>query len=149
MPFVPRRPVDSKSLLRDKICRRIRQQLLPVVRHTGCQRAYTRGCRGRARSRTSDCAKCDSARAKGQFATPKRSCQIGLGGPSSPPAWLTEEVYFGDIQPLLAGFTNKVVASALGVSISYASAVRAGRRVPHPRHWQTLAGLANFSSEVQ
>ena len=55
----------------------------------------------------------------------------------------------GKIQPLLARFTNKVVASLLGVSIPYASAVRAGRRRPHPRHWQTLAELANFSPEVQ
>ena len=62
--------------------------------------------------------------------------------PSSLPAWLTQEAYLGKIQPLLAGITNKAVASALGSSIPYASAVRAGRRVPHPRHWQALAELA-------
>ena len=53
--------------------------------------------------------------------------------PSSLPAWLNEETYLGKIQPLLAGLTNKAVASALGSSIPYASAIRAGRRVPHPR----------------
>ena len=26
-------------------------------------------------------------------------------------------------------------------SIPYASAIRSGRRVPHPRHWQALAQL--------
>jgi hypothetical protein len=61
--------------------------------------------------------------------------------PSSLPAWLNEETYLSKIQPLLTGFTNKAVASALGSSIPYASAIRAGRRVPHPRHWQALAQL--------
>ena len=61
--------------------------------------------------------------------------------PSSLPDWLNEETYLGKIQPLLTVLTNKAVASALGVSKPYASAVRAGRRVPHPRHWQALAHL--------
>jgi CRISPR-associated endonuclease Cas1 len=65
--------------------------------------------------------------------------------PSSLPAWLSEETYLGKIQPLLAGITNKAVASALGSSIPYASAIRAGRRVPHPRHWQALARLIGLS----
>ena len=68
--------------------------------------------------------------------------------PSSLPAWLNEETYLGKIQPLLARLTNKAVASALGSSIPYASAIRAGRRRPHPRHWQTLAQLAGVSGEV-
>ena len=68
--------------------------------------------------------------------------------PSSLPAWLTEETYLGRIQPLLAGITNKAVASALGTSVLYASAIRAGRRVPHPRHWQALAQLAGVTPDV-
>jgi len=66
--------------------------------------------------------------------------------PSSLPAWLTEETYLAKIQPLLAGHTNKTIASALGSSIPYASAIRAGRRVPHPRHWQALAQLVGVSA---
>jgi hypothetical protein len=31
--------------------------------------------------------------------------------------------------------------SALGISVAYAVAIRAGRRRPHPRHWQALAEL--------
>jgi len=50
----------------------------------------------------------------------------------------------GKIQPSLAGVTNKAVASALGSSIPYASAIRAGRRIPHPRHWQALCRLEYF-----
>jgi CRISPR-associated endonuclease Cas1 len=67
--------------------------------------------------------------------------------PSSLPAWLNEETYLGKIQPLLAGLTNKAVASELGSSIPYASAIRAGRRVPHPRHWQALAQLVGLSAD--
>lgn len=66
--------------------------------------------------------------------------------PSSLPEWLNEETYLVKIQPALAGFTNRAVALALEVSIPYASAVRKGRRVPHPRHWQALAHLAGVVS---
>ena len=45
---------------------------------------------------------------------------------------LNEEVYTHKIQPLLAGIANPVIMSALGVSITYAVAIRAGRRRPHP-----------------
>jgi hypothetical protein len=68
--------------------------------------------------------------------------------PPSLPAWLNEETYQGKIQPLLAGVTNSAIASALGVPKPYASAVRAGRRRPHPRHWQVLAGLVGVSLEA-
>jgi hypothetical protein len=60
---------------------------------------------------------------------------------SSLPAWLTEDTYTSKIQPLLKDIANPVIMSALGVSVTYAVAIRAGRRRPHPRHWETLAGL--------
>ncbi|HEV2315554.1 MAG TPA: CRISPR-associated endonuclease Cas1 [Candidatus Acidoferrales bacterium] len=62
--------------------------------------------------------------------------------PSDLPEWLNEKVYRKKIQPRLATFTVSAIASALGVSKPYATDIRAGKRVPHPRHWQTLAGLA-------
>jgi hypothetical protein len=65
--------------------------------------------------------------------------------PSSLPPWLNEEVYARKIQPLLAGVANPVIMSALGVSITYAVAIRAGRRRPHPRHWQPLAKMVGIS----
>ena len=64
--------------------------------------------------------------------------------PSSLPAWLNEETYTRKIQPLLAGIANPVIMSALGVSVTYAVAIRAGRRRPHPRHWEALAGLVGI-----
>ena len=69
--------------------------------------------------------------------------------PSSLPAWLNEEVYTRRVQPLLAGVANPVIMSALGVSVTYAVAIRAGRRRPHRRHWETLAELVEVSADVQ
>jgi hypothetical protein len=65
--------------------------------------------------------------------------------PSSLPAWLNEETYTKKVQPLLKDIANPVIMSALGVSVTYAVAIRAGRRRPHPRHWQALAGLVGVS----
>ena len=64
---------------------------------------------------------------------------------SSQPAWLNESIYAKEIQPRLAGITVRAISLALGVSESYAADVRAGRRRPHPRHWQALAELAGVS----
>ena len=85
-----------------------------------------------------------------------RSCGMGLGtvheylerAVAAGIGWLNEETYLSKIQPLLAGVTNKALASALGSSIPYASAIRKGRRVPHPRHWQALAQLVGVSPDV-
>jgi transcriptional regulator with XRE-family HTH domain len=40
--------------------------------------------------------------------------------------------------------TVRAVASALGVSIAYASNIRSGKRHPHARHWKTLARLVGI-----
>jgi hypothetical protein len=64
--------------------------------------------------------------------------------PSDQPAWLNREAYTQRIQPRLRGLTNNAIASALGVSDSYAANIRSGKRVPHPRHWQILAQLSGF-----
>jgi hypothetical protein len=61
--------------------------------------------------------------------------------PRDQPAWLNKETYIEKIQPRLAGLTNGVIASALRVSMPYASEIRVGKRVPHPRHWKALADL--------
>lgn len=48
-----------------------------------------------------------------------------------------------EVQPKLSTVTLPAIASAIGVSVSYASDIRTGRRVPHPRHWQALARLVH------
>jgi CRISPR-associated endonuclease Cas1 len=62
------------------------------------------------------------------------------------PAWLDRNFYIREIQPRLKGLTLSVLASKLDISIPYAVDIRRGRRVPHPRHWQTLAQLAGISA---
>jgi hypothetical protein len=54
-------------------------------------------------------------------------------------------MYRREIQPRLKGVALSALASALGISIPYAVDVRKGRRVPHPRHWLSLALLAGVS----
>ncbi len=67
---------------------------------------------------------------------------------SEQPTWITEKEYLEQIQPRLAGVTLSVLSTTLGVSEPYAVDIRAGRRVPHPRHWQTMAGLVRVSVGV-
>jgi hypothetical protein len=64
--------------------------------------------------------------------------------PPSQPDWLTAEFYMQRIQPKLAEITVRALASAIDVSLPYATDIRAGRRRPHPRHWQALANLSEF-----
>lgn len=63
------------------------------------------------------------------------------------PTWLNEATYRDKIQPRLGGISASDLSSALGVSKAYAGNVRAGKRVPHPRHWLTLAKLVDVSDE--
>ncbi len=66
---------------------------------------------------------------------------------SSPkPDWPDEQTFVKQIQPRLAAVTISALASALGVSEPYAADIRAGRRRPHPRHWQIVAQLAGVSA---
>ena len=67
--------------------------------------------------------------------------------PSSLPSWLYEEAYLKQIQPRLRETSLSKIASAIGVSIPYASDIRKGRRCPHARHWEALAKLVGVSAE--
>ena len=63
------------------------------------------------------------------------------------PNWLNEEVYREKIQPRLVAVTVTAISTALGISGSYATDIHAGRRRPHPRHWQTLAWLVGIGTD--
>jgi hypothetical protein len=86
--------------------------------------------------------------AQARRAATKRLHDIARRGwsPSSQPAWLNNETYTNKIQPRLARFSVPAIASAIGVSMPYATDIRAGRRRPHPRHWPPLARLVGISS---
>lgn len=65
------------------------------------------------------------------------------------PDWLTRDVYVKKVQPLLASMAKSRILSALGVSEPYSSAIQAGKRVPHPRHWQALAEMVGLVGPVR
>jgi CRISPR-associated endonuclease Cas1 len=64
--------------------------------------------------------------------------------PSELPDWLNDKTYREKIQPRLAEITVPTIATALRISEPYATDIRAGRRVPHPRHWEVLAKLTGY-----
>ncbi len=68
---------------------------------------------------------------------------------SDQPAWLDQQTYRQKIQPRLTGITVPFIASALGLSQPYAAEIRAGRWLPHPRHWLALARLVGVSPDMQ
>jgi hypothetical protein len=67
-----------------------------------------------------------------------------LGILTDKPEWLDEKAYREGIQPRLASITVPTIMSAISVSEPYALRIRAGRCVPHRRHWLALAGLTGI-----
>jgi CRISPR-associated endonuclease Cas1 len=65
--------------------------------------------------------------------------------PSCQPAWLNEETYMRRIRPQLTNVAVPAIRVALGVSKSYATDIRSGKRLPHLRHWQAIAQLVGIS----
>jgi CRISPR-associated endonuclease Cas1 len=96
---------------------------------------------GRVASHT-DQAEARRAETQRQHATARATWQT-----SALPDWLNKDTYIREIQPRLKGITLSIMASKLRISIPYAVQVRSGRRIPHPRHWETLAQLVGISSE--
>ena len=63
------------------------------------------------------------------------------------PFWADKDKYLQHIQPLLASKGSSEISKALGVCVSYAIHIRKGSRIPHPRHWETLAKLVGLSDD--
>jgi hypothetical protein len=53
-------------------------------------------------------------------------------------AWFKRE-----IAPKLDAFTLKEMGEATGLSLAACSRIRAGAKVPHPRHWDALRALVD------
>lgn len=73
----------------------------------------------------------------------QRAWEANHGGEQHDPNWFRSHVL-----PGLAEISLPKIAQATGISISTASKIRAGRRVPHPRHWEALAILARRERRV-
>jgi CRISPR-associated endonuclease Cas1 len=61
--------------------------------------------------------------------------------PSDLPTWLDEDCYRREILPRLSKFTVKKIRLTIDVSHPYATLIRRGVSIPHPRHWLPLAEL--------
>jgi CRISPR-associated endonuclease Cas1 len=66
--------------------------------------------------------------------------------PTEKPEWLDDRFYREQVQPRLSVAKVLSIQTALSVSEPYALRIRAGRCVPHPRHWLALARLAGISA---
>ena len=67
--------------------------------------------------------------------------------PKKNPDWLDGEMYKTKIQPKLKNVPVRTLARMLNVSNPYATSIRSGKRVPHPRHWMKLADLVGISDQ--
>jgi CRISPR-associated endonuclease Cas1 len=124
-----------------------------------------RGCGASISRRNIHCASCGAAHSKEEFDRGRLAAQtpesrdrrsatqrahvlaIRAWHPSAEFAWLDKKTYVSRIQPHLASLAISVLQSALGISEPYAAFIRSGSRVPHPRHWPTLARLVGASPE--
>jgi hypothetical protein len=77
----------------------------------------------------------------------RQAAALKAWSPADKPEWLDEKIYREKIQPRLTSVTVSAILSALDVSEPYAANIRAGRCIPHPRHWFPLAKLTGVKSE--
>ncbi len=68
--------------------------------------------------------------------------------PSELPKWLDEDFYRMEILPRLSGFTIKKIRTAIDVSHPYATLIKRGSKIPHPRHWLPLAELTGHRKQT-
>jgi hypothetical protein len=71
----------------------------------------------------------------------RQAAALKAWNPTDKPDWLDEKTYREKIRPQLATVTVPTIMRALDVSEPYAANIRAGRCIPHPRHWLALAKL--------
>lgn len=86
-----------------------------------------------------------AAQAKRSETRQRNAQAVSRWNPESLPPWLTAEFYERQIVPRLLSVRTVDVARQLQVSESYAAQVKTGKRVPHRRHWQELAGMVGLS----
>lgn len=76
----------------------------------------------------------------------KHEAAIRAWNPSDLPEWLSEAVYREHVQPRLATVTIRSIMEELQVSKPYASDIRSGKKIPHPRHWLSLTCLVGIGA---
>jgi hypothetical protein len=79
----------------------------------------------------------------------KQAAALHKWNPSDLPNWLNEDFYRREILSRLSSFTVKKIRLAIDVSHPYATLIKHGDRIPHPRHWLTLAQLLKLDPDQQ
>ncbi len=64
--------------------------------------------------------------------------------PSELPKWLDEDFFRREILPRLPELTTRKIRMAIDVSHPYATLIKRGSKIPHPRHWLALANLTGY-----
>jgi CRISPR-associated endonuclease Cas1 len=90
----------------------------------------------------------DEAEISRAKARQRHAAALKAWDPATLPDWLTEQAYRKRIQPLLKGLTVPTITQMLGISQPYATDIRAGKRIPHPRHWEKLALAVSVSEKA-
>jgi CRISPR-associated endonuclease Cas1 len=85
------------------------------------------------------------ARAKRIEGRRRHAAAIRAWKPTDQPEWLNKETYMQTIRPRLGSLSVPTIRKALGISEVYASKIRSGKRVPHPRHWRLLGELCDLN----
>jgi len=75
---------------------------------------------------------------------PKQVEALRRWNPSELPKWLDEDFYRVEILPRLSELTTRKIRMAIDVSHPYATRIKRGSKIPHPRHWLALADLAGY-----
>jgi hypothetical protein len=65
--------------------------------------------------------------------------------PSKKPVWLDEATLKEKIVPRFSEIQVPALAAVLMVPEPYATAIKRGTRIPHPRHWLALASVVGIS----
>lgn len=90
--------------------------------------------------RASDRAGCKRGDANAEQHRHNREWARGAESACRDRAWFLREVV-----PKLDGFSLSQIAKATGLSLAACSRIRAGMRVPHPRHWDNFRQMLDAS----
>jgi CRISPR-associated endonuclease Cas1 len=82
-----------------------------------------------------------TAKARRAATQAKQAEALRNWNPKELPGWLDEDTYRREILPRLANFTVKAIRTKLNISHPYATLIKRGTSIPHPRHWVPLLNL--------
>jgi CRISPR-associated protein Cas1 len=82
-----------------------------------------------------------AAEARRAASRAKQADAIRQWNPADLPSWLDDDYYRQNVLPRLSSLSAKKIQVAMDVSHPYATLVKRGLKIPHPRHWKTLGRL--------